>query len=172
LPYLPQIDTAALRARCAELMPHIWAVFKGEVPNARHEQFRMKGKTRAQLKYQVRFGQLGSEQQETVLQELTAVFCKKGTKYLQVGRAHAHRRSVLTDLVKLSSAVRDGRALSRTDCPGSCASLGTDPRPGAYYTRARTGWWLVGGDGGGGATFSSLLNNSSPFVVLTLRTAG
>jgi hypothetical protein len=45
--------------------------------------FLFQGKSRANLKYEVKFGRFTEQQQELIITALTGAFCKKGDKYLQ-----------------------------------------------------------------------------------------
>lgn len=58
-------------------------IFRGKIASTRHEKYRKKGKSRANLKYEIKFGQFTERQQEAMLLGLTNTFCKKGEKYLQ-----------------------------------------------------------------------------------------
>ena len=80
---MASIGEVQLRALVHAVESDLWKIFKGKIPSRRHDEYRKKGKARAALKFQVRFGDLAEQQQEFVLAELTTIFCKKGEKYMR-----------------------------------------------------------------------------------------
>lgn len=80
---MSRISTVQLKVLVKAVEPELWQIFKGKRQSARHDQYRKKGKARAALKHQVKFGEMTEQQQEFILATLTEVFCKKGEKYMR-----------------------------------------------------------------------------------------
>lgn len=80
---MSRISIEALRLLIKAVEPELWQIFKGKCHSTRHDQYRKKGKARAALKHQVKFGEMTEQQQEFILATLTDTFCKKGEKYMR-----------------------------------------------------------------------------------------
>eukprot|EP00730_Choanoeca_flexa_P005240 TRINITY_DN11913_c0_g1_i5.p3 TRINITY_DN11913_c0_g1~~TRINITY_DN11913_c0_g1_i5.p3 ORF type:complete len:134 (+),score=24.68 TRINITY_DN11913_c0_g1_i5:657-1058(+) len=65
----------------SDIVPVLKRIFKGKEPSWRHTAYRKKGEERKNLRYAVRMGCFDEAQQTHILNMLTAVFCKKDSRY-------------------------------------------------------------------------------------------
>eukprot|EP01147_Barroeca_monosierra_P005186 gene5186-7030_t len=65
-----------------QVMPTLKGIFKGEIPNWRHEAFKRGKSDRRNLKLATHFGALTAKQQDFIMSCLSKVFCAKSNKYL------------------------------------------------------------------------------------------